>query len=109
MKALRELYLTMVPLAEAGLCGAVYTQLSDVEDETNGLFTFDRAILKLRPEELTDIAEALSAAATWARGTGKAVVACGSLFLAGEVLVALDAYPWRIRSLDANELLSPLD
>lgn len=55
------------------------------------------------------VREALSAAATWARGTGKAVVACGSLFLAGEVLVALDAYPWRIRSLDANELLSPLD
>ena len=26
-----------------------------------------------------------------------------------KVLVALDAYPWRIRSLDANELLSPLD
>ena len=62
VKALRELYRTMVPLAKAGLCGAVYTQLSDVEDETNGLFTFDRAILKLRPEELTDIAEALSAA-----------------------------------------------
>ncbi len=72
VKALRDLYLTMVPLAKAGLCGAVYTQLSDVEDETNGLFTFDRAILKLRPEELTDIAEALSAAVRETQPDGRA-------------------------------------
>ena len=62
VKALRDLYLSLVPLAKAGLCGAVYTQVSDVEDETNGLFTFDREVLKLRPEELKDIADALSAA-----------------------------------------------
>ena len=62
VKALRDLYLSLVPLAKAGLCGAVYTQVSDVEDETNGLFTFDREILKLRPEELKDIADTLSAA-----------------------------------------------
>ena len=71
VKALRDLYRTMVPLAEAGLCGAVYTQLSDVEDETNGLFTFDRAILKLRPEELQDIAEALSAAVRETQADGR--------------------------------------
>ena len=62
VKALRDLYLSLVPLAKAGLCGAVYTQVSDVEDETNGLFTFDREVLKLRPEELKDIADTLSAA-----------------------------------------------
>ena len=54
------------------------------------------------------VPEALSAAAAWARGTGNSVAVCGSLFLVGEALVALDAYPWRLRSSDANELLSPL-
>lgn len=54
------------------------------------------------------VPEALSAAAAWARGTGNSVAVCGSLFLVGEALVALGAYPWRLRSSDANELLSPL-
>ncbi len=35
------------PLIEQGLCGAVYTQLSDVEEEVNGLLTYDRKICKL--------------------------------------------------------------
>lgn len=35
------------PLIAQGLCGAVYTQLSDVESEVNGIFTFDRKICKL--------------------------------------------------------------
>ena len=35
------------PLIEQGLCGAIYTQLSDVEDETNGLLTYDRRVCKL--------------------------------------------------------------
>lgn len=56
MKALRKLYLSLIPLAEQGLCGAVYTQLSDVEDETNGLYTFDRAVLKIKPDRLSEIA-----------------------------------------------------
>ena len=50
------------PLVRQGLCGAVYTQVSDVEDETNGFFTFDRALLKLRPEELRDVCAALQTA-----------------------------------------------
>ena len=57
--ALRALYGSLIPLAKQGLCGAIYTQVSDVEDETNGLFTFDRAVLKVRPEELTDLMQAL--------------------------------------------------
>jgi hypothetical protein len=32
---------------EAGLCAAVYTQLSDVETECNGLVTYDREVLKV--------------------------------------------------------------
>ncbi len=60
VRGLREIYAQLFPLAERGLCGAIYTQVSDVEDETNGLFTFDRRVLKLRPEELRDLANALS-------------------------------------------------
>ena len=30
-----------------GLAGAVYTQLSDVEEETNGLYTYDRKVCKV--------------------------------------------------------------
>ena len=62
VKGLRALYQSLLPLVRAGLCGAIYTQVSDVEDETNGLFTFDREVLKLQPEELRDLAAALSAA-----------------------------------------------
>ncbi|MBR5093636.1 MAG: glycoside hydrolase family 2 [Oscillospiraceae bacterium] len=52
----------IVPLVRQGLCGAVYTQVSDVEDETNGLLTFDRAVQKLRPVELAGLARALQEA-----------------------------------------------
>ena len=63
VRDLRALYETEVlPLAARGLCGAVYTQLSDVEDETNGLLTFDRAVSKLAPAELSDLGARLQAA-----------------------------------------------
>lgn len=35
-------------LQEEGLSAAVYTQLSDIEDEINGIYTFDRKVCKLR-------------------------------------------------------------
>lgn len=38
---------TIFPLIEKGLCGAIYTQLSDIEDEINGLLTYDREVCKL--------------------------------------------------------------
>lgn len=59
VKALRTLYSSLIPLVKQGLCSAVYTQVSDIEDETNGLFTFDRALLKLKPEQLSDVAARL--------------------------------------------------
>ena len=62
IKGLQQLYGSLIPLAEQGLCGAIYTQVSDVEDETNGLFTFDRAVLKVSPEELKAFAGQLQAA-----------------------------------------------
>ena len=35
------------PLIEKGLCGAIYTQVSDIEEEVNGLLTYDRKVCKL--------------------------------------------------------------
>ncbi len=35
-------------LAKEGLCGAVYTQVSDIEEETNGLLTYDRSVRKAK-------------------------------------------------------------
>jgi len=37
----------VLPAVERGLSAAVYTQVSDVEDEINGVFTYDRAVQKL--------------------------------------------------------------
>ena len=48
--------------------------------------------------------EGLSLAMAWARETGGTPVVCGSLFLAGEALLSLGAYPWAVRTPDANEL-----
>ncbi len=35
-------------LIPKGLCASVYTQVSDIEDETNGIFTYDREVQKLK-------------------------------------------------------------
>lgn len=37
----------VLPLIKKGLCASVYTQLSDVEDEVNGIFTYDREVCKI--------------------------------------------------------------
>ena len=37
----------VLPAVPRGLCASVYTQLSDVEDELNGLMTYDRRVVKL--------------------------------------------------------------
>ncbi len=39
---------SLLPLQKQGLSGAVYTQLSDVEEEVNGILTYDRKINKLQ-------------------------------------------------------------
>lgn len=49
----------VLPAAEAGLAASVYTQVSDVEDEINGIFTYDRAEMKLRAETVHQINEQL--------------------------------------------------
>ena len=48
--------------------------------------------------------DGLRRATDWAKRTGGVPVVCGSLFLAGEALLALDAFPWPIRPPDANEM-----
>lgn len=49
----------IIPAVKDGLCGAVLTQLTDVEDEINGLITYDRKTLKLSTEAMKAIAEKL--------------------------------------------------
>ena len=59
-QALEKLYLEEVlPCIPQGLCAAVYTQVSDVEDEINGLLTYDRRLCKVGPETMLPIAEKL--------------------------------------------------
>ncbi len=59
-QALENLYLNeTVAMIERGLCAAVLTQLSDVEDETNGFLTYDRQMLKIDAERMKAISETL--------------------------------------------------
>ena len=44
----------ILPLIEEGLSGMVWTQLSDVEEETNGLTTYDRKIVKVDKNKTKD-------------------------------------------------------
>ena len=62
-EAVAKLYLEEVlPCIRKGLCAAIYTQVSDVEDEINGLVTYDRKVEKLNPETMLPIATALQQA-----------------------------------------------
>lgn len=45
----------VIPLIKHGLCALVYTQVSDVENEVNGILTYDRKIVKLDEDMLRDI------------------------------------------------------
>ena len=62
-EAVSGLYMDEVlPCIKNGLCAAVYTQVSDVEDEINGILTYDRKITKLTSETMLPIAKALQKA-----------------------------------------------
>jgi hypothetical protein len=62
-KELKSLYLDeVIPMIDRGLCATVYTQVSDVEDETNGLVTYDRQVVKVKKEDMTEIANKLNEA-----------------------------------------------
>lgn len=50
-KELKEMFMRdVVDNIDNGLCGSIYTQVADVEDETNGIFTYDRVIQKVDTE-----------------------------------------------------------
>jgi hypothetical protein len=54
--ALEKLYLKkLLPLIRKGLCGCIYTQVSDVEEEINGLVTYDRRVVKVPVESMRAI------------------------------------------------------
>ena len=64
--ALEALYRTRIlPAIEAGLCGAICTQVSDVEDEINGFLTYDRKVCKADEKAMlalaADLQKAISA------------------------------------------------
>ncbi len=55
-----EMYHKMIlPGIPKGVCGCVYTQLSDVEDEVNGLYTYDRKVCKVNKEKMKELAKEL--------------------------------------------------
>lgn len=51
------------PAVRRGLAATVYTQVSDVEDELNGLFTWDREHLKIPAETVRAVLDGLRTAA----------------------------------------------
>lgn len=56
----------ILPQVPRGLCAAVYTQLTDVEEEINGLQTYDRAVVKADREEMVQIGNELRRAVSTA-------------------------------------------
>ena len=60
--ALLKLYREgILPQIRRGLCGCILTQVSDVEEETNGLVTYDRMVIKADREAMQSLARDLMA------------------------------------------------
>ena len=58
--AVARLYLEEVaPLIEEGVSALIYTQLSDIEDETNGFITYDRKKLKVNAVRIKKVMDLL--------------------------------------------------
>ena len=52
-QAYKQLFVEqIIPAIPKGLSATVYTQLSDVEDEVNGLITYDRKVIKVDVEKI---------------------------------------------------------
>lgn len=56
MKLYREEILPAIP---NGLCGAIYTQISDVESEENGILSYDRFVVKTDASQMKALSESL--------------------------------------------------
>ena len=52
----------ILPAIKDGLCAAIYTQVSDVEDEINGILTYDRKVCKVDVSTMKQLAEELTQA-----------------------------------------------
>jgi len=60
-----EMYEKMVlPAIPLGLTGVIYTQVSDVEDEINGLYTYDRSVCKVNKDGMRALAQQVKDALT---------------------------------------------
>jgi len=53
----------ILPAVKEGMSGAIYTQITDVEDEINGLYTYDRKHCKVDADVMRALAARLFAAA----------------------------------------------
>ncbi|MBD5785658.1 glycoside hydrolase family 2 [Cellulosimicrobium terreum] len=58
----------LVRPAQCYLSGSIYTEISDVENELNGFYTYDRRVLKMDEARVKDVNERVIAAAK--QGTG---------------------------------------
>jgi beta-galactosidase/beta-glucuronidase len=47
------------PGIKDGVCRCIYTQVSDVEDEVNGLYTYDRKVCKVDKKRMQELAKTL--------------------------------------------------
>ena len=47
----------VIPGIKDGVCGCVYTQVSDVEDEINGMYTYDRQVCKVNKDKMKELAK----------------------------------------------------
>jgi hypothetical protein len=62
-ESLEKLYCDEVlPMIGHGLCVTIYTQITDVEDEINGLFTYDRQVCKVDSDVMRKVADDLRTA-----------------------------------------------
>ncbi len=57
---IENMYRKMIlPGIPKGVCGCIYTQLSDIEDEINGFYTYDRQVCKVNKEVMQKLADDL--------------------------------------------------
>ncbi len=60
-KAYKHLHnVQILRLIKKGLCATVYTQVSDVEYEVNGIYSYDRKVLKIDKDALIEINQKLT-------------------------------------------------
>lgn len=72
---------TVLPAVKKGVSATIYTQLSDIEEETNGIYTYDRTICKLDPDTVRHWNAELKASAEGPKqqkGTGAPTTRPGS-------------------------------